>query len=104
MFDAVFSICVIEHLADRREQKEFLKKMGSCVKPGGRLLLTFGYGPAGTRNPYRSEEEVQREIYDTLTGFTPLAPFRFSGKWTIADQHTWGFIAADKKANEEESL
>jgi SAM-dependent methyltransferase len=98
LFDYVFSICVIEHLPGRKEQAQFVQGMASRVAPGGYFLLTFGYGPKATDNPYENESDVAEEIISHLDGFEIVEPFQFSGLWTIYEGHTWGFVAAKKKS------
>ncbi|EDY84150.1 Methyltransferase domain family [Verrucomicrobiia bacterium DG1235] len=97
LFDYVFSICVIEHLSTREMQAEFVRGMAKRVRPGGFFLLTFGYGPKGTTNPYLNEEDVATHICGYLDDFEIVEPFSFSGLWTISEGHTWGFLAARRK-------
>lgn len=96
-FDFVFSICVIEHLESRDLQKRFLRQMARNVKDGGMLLLTFGFGPNATTNPYVSEDDVIEYINGNLAEFDIVDPFSFSGLWTISEGHTWGYLAAKKR-------
>ena len=98
-FDYVFSICVIEHLPTRELQARFLRQMARYTRLGGVLLLTFGYGPKATTNPYVDERDVIRHIYSQLEGFDILDPFEFSGTWTISEGHTWGYLAARKTSD-----
>jgi len=56
-FDAVYSICVIEHLP-KEEQSIALKELSRVLKPGGILSLTFDYGINAKDNPILNAEEV----------------------------------------------
>jgi SAM-dependent methyltransferase/tetratricopeptide (TPR) repeat protein len=56
-FDAVFSICVIEHLA-RADQSRGMAELARVLRPGGVLALTFDYGPDAADNPFLSPREV----------------------------------------------
>ncbi len=95
-FDFVISICVIEHLPTREMQAAFLRGMVHRAHPGGLVLLTFGFGPRATTNPYKTAQEVEKHIYANLNGCEIVEPFAFSGVWAVSDQHTWGFVAARK--------
>jgi 2-polyprenyl-3-methyl-5-hydroxy-6-metoxy-1,4-benzoquinol methylase len=95
-YDNVFSICVIEHLDSRSDQELFIRKMVSSLKPGGLFQLTFGYGPKATTNPYKSENDVKKFVYNNILDLEIIQPFKFSGLWTISEGHTWGIVAARK--------
>jgi len=56
-FDAVFCVCVIEHVA-RTEQGRGMRELGRVLRPGGILALTFDYGCEGADNPFLSPQEV----------------------------------------------
>lgn len=96
VFDFVFSLCVIEHLDSREQQKRFINHMKRFVRKGGLLLLTFGFGPRASQNPFRDEGDVDRYIYQNLSDFSVISPFYFNDVWTISEGHTWGFIAVKK--------
>ena len=56
-FDAVFCICVIEHLP-REGQGPGMAELGRVLRPGGLLALTFDYGVQAADNPFLSPQEV----------------------------------------------
>ena len=56
-FDAVFCVCVIEHVA-RAEQGRGMRELGRVLRPGGVLAVTFDYGCEGADNPFLSPQEV----------------------------------------------
>ncbi|NNF99353.1 MAG: class I SAM-dependent methyltransferase [Desulfobacteraceae bacterium] len=97
VFNAVFSICVIEHIETRERQRLFIENMARHTAPGGLMLLTFGYGNKATCNPFRNEKEIDSLLYAYLDGFDIVEPFYFNGFWSISNEHTWGFVAAKKR-------
>ncbi|HTY45928.1 MAG TPA: class I SAM-dependent methyltransferase [Patescibacteria group bacterium] len=66
-FDAVFSICVFEHLFCGT-RRQVMREIGRVLKPAGRLALTFDYDPPracglsdkGLRFAYR--DKIERDI------------------------------------------
>ena len=56
-FDAVFCVCVIEHLP-RGEQGQGMAELGRVLRPGGLIALTFDYGMKAADNPFLSPQEV----------------------------------------------
>lgn len=63
-FDRVFSISVLEHLTQDKQQEKSIRGMGKVLRPGGTLTLTFDMGaliePPG--KPYFSRTDVWRRI------------------------------------------
>lgn len=55
-FDRVFSVCVLEHLS-YKEQDKAIKEMSRVLKPGGIMALTFDYGPFAHGGKY---EDIRR--------------------------------------------
>jgi SAM-dependent methyltransferase len=63
-FDAVFSICVLEHIAGDRQQQA-VQHLARVLKPGGMLSLTFDYGAgSATDHPFASPDEIGRRIVE----------------------------------------
>jgi SAM-dependent methyltransferase len=74
-FDHAYSICVFEHL-DFDIRQDALREMARCLKPGGRVSLTFDYrSPAVSvhgygfdkreRNRLQCEEDIRRSFLST---------------------------------------
>jgi len=85
-FDWVISYCVIEHLP-KIMQSRIAAHLGSLVKKGGFLTVTFDYGPtAPVPDAIRTEEEVRAFI--GLTGMEPIdgIPFQDTGERYVLDK------------------
>ena len=60
-FDRVFSVCVLEHLA-HKEQDKAIKEMSRVLKPGGIMALTFDYGPFAHGGKYEDVRRLNKRI------------------------------------------
>ena len=60
-FDAVYCICVIEHLS-LEHQPHALIELGRVLKPGGVLSITFDYGKDGADNPFVDGIQVRDRL------------------------------------------
>ncbi len=60
-FDAVYCICVIEHLA-KATQVVGIRELARVLKPGGVLSFTFDYGKDAADFPILDEDEVVSRI------------------------------------------
>jgi 2-polyprenyl-3-methyl-5-hydroxy-6-metoxy-1,4-benzoquinol methylase len=69
-FDAVFSICVVEHIPEA-ERASALAQLARVLKPGGRLALTFdfveGCDDVGS-DGFTSHEDVEENLVRPLVG------------------------------------
>ncbi len=64
-FDRVYCFCVIEHVVPPG-QLRLARALGSLVRPGGQLCLTFDYGEqAPTEAPIRRPDDVE-EIREAI--------------------------------------
>lgn len=60
-FDAIYSICVIEHNT-RETQKKIMENLARMLKHGGVLTITFGYGEKAPDTTFVDYEEIRNYI------------------------------------------
>ena len=85
-FDAVISFSVLEHLA-RPHQGLALERLGTLVKPGGVLALTFDFGPeAPMANALRTLAEVEQLVAASRLAYLDGQPFADTGERFALDK------------------
>ena len=106
-FDVVALFEFIEHI-DATEQGHLLKRIGSILKAGGRILISTPNGrvvPFFRRNPYHTRELSVRELLDLLAddfeveeirGQIPLAPLFVPVPWSWL-QRLWIWLGVCEK-------
>ncbi len=85
-FDAVISFSVLEHLAGPHQQLA-LERLGTLVKPGGVLALTFDFGPeAPMANALRTLAEVEQLVAASRLVYLDGQPFADTGERFALDK------------------
>jgi SAM-dependent methyltransferase len=60
-YDAVFCICVIEHIP-AEQQAVAIRQLARVLRPGGMMSLTFDYGKYAADFPFKSKAEVEDRL------------------------------------------
>ena len=60
-FDAIYSICVIEHNT-REDQEKLMRNLARMLKHGGIVAVTFGYGIKASDTTFLNNADVQKYI------------------------------------------
>jgi 2-polyprenyl-3-methyl-5-hydroxy-6-metoxy-1,4-benzoquinol methylase len=102
-FDAVVSASVLEHLSKDR-QTRVVKRLAGLLRPGGRLIVSFDFGPRAPQpGAVRSAEEVESLVQASGLAYAGDEAFCDSGARLALDRRypdrkfTFGIVFLERK-------
>ncbi len=101
-YDLIQSYCVLEHLS-RAAQRAALQRLAAALRPGGRMVLSFEFGPeAPGEGALHDAAEVEEMVAATgLSWFGPAGFQDSRGRFPMDMRHldrhfTFGLVALER--------